>query len=71
MKFDKAFILSTIAPLMIFFSTIGLVLKGDNKKIFYLPIGSMGIVIILEKYISRKLRRQNILKKIKFYQKMK
>lgn len=71
MKFHKAFILSFIAPLMIFISTIGLVFKEDNKKIFYLPIGFMGIVIIMEKYFIRKLRRQNIFKKIKSYQKIK
>ena len=69
MKFDKAFILSFIAPIMIFISTMGLVLKGDDQKIFYLPIGLMGIVIILEKYISRKWKRQNILTKIKSYKK--
>ena len=71
MKFDKICIFSLIAPLMIFFSSIGLVSKKDNKKIFYLPIGVMGIIIITEKYFSRKLRRQNIFKKIKSYQKIK
>ena len=71
MKFDKVFIFSLIAPLMISFSSIGLVFKEDNKKIFYLPIGLMGIVIITEKYFTRKLRRQNILKKIRSYNKIK
>ena len=69
MKFDKAFILSFVAPLMICISSMGLISKGDNQKIFYLPLGLMGIVIILEKYISRKLQRQNILTKIKSYKK--
>ena len=71
MKFDRALILSFIAPFMIFFSTIGLISNGDNKQIFYLPIGLMGIVIIIENYFSRKLRRQRILKKIKSYRKIK
>ena len=71
MKFDKVCIFSFIAPLMIFVSSIGLVSKEDNKKIFYLPMGLMGIFIISEKYFSRKLRRQNIFKKIKSYQKFK
>ena len=71
MKFDKVCIFSFIAPLMIFVSSIGLVSKEDNKKIFYLPIGLMGIVIITEKLFSRKLRRQNIFKKIKSCQKIK
>ena len=69
MKFDKAFILSFVAPLMICISSMGLISKEDNQKIFYLPLGLMGIVIILEKYISRKFQRQNILTKIKSYKK--
>ena len=71
MKISKGFILSFVAPFMIFISTIGLILRENNKKIFYLPIGMMGIVIILERGVSRKLGRKNILKKIKSYQKFK
>jgi hypothetical protein len=55
---------------MIIISVIGLTLKENNKKIFYLPIGFMGISIILEKDIRRRLERKNILKKIKSYQKL-
>jgi len=71
MKINKRFILSFVAPLMIFMSFIGLILRDKTKKIFYLPIGLMGIVIILERSISRQLERKNILKKIKSYQKVK
>jgi len=71
MKIKKTFILSFVAPCMIFISVIGLILREDSKKIFYLPIGLMGIVIILERSISRQLVRKNILKKIKTYQKIK
>ena len=71
MKIDKVFILSFVAPIMILISTIGLIFRQDNKKIFYLPIGLMGIVLILEKDVSRKLNRRNIFKKIKSYQKIK
>ena len=71
MKTNKAFILSLVAPLMILISAIGLTVRKDNKKIFYVPIGLMGIFIILEKEVSRKLNRQNILNKIKSYQKVK
>ena len=46
MKFDKVCIFSFIAPLMIFVSSIGLVSKEDNKKIFYLPMGLMGILLL-------------------------
>ena len=71
MKTNKRFILSFVAPFMILISAIGLILRDNSRKIFYLPIGLMGIVIILEKSISRQLDRKNILKKIKSYQKVK
>ena len=63
MKIDKVFILSFVAPVMILISAIGLIFRQDNKKIFYLPIGLMGVVLILEKDVSRKLNRRNILKR--------
>ena len=71
MIINKRFILSFVAPFMILISAIGLIFRENSRKIFYLPIGLMGIVIILEKGISRKLDRKNILKKIKSYQKVK
>ena len=71
MNINKRFILSFVAPFMILISVIGLILKENDKKIFYLPIGLMGISIILEKDIKRKLDRKNILEKIKSYQKVK
>ncbi len=71
MNINKKFILSFVAPIMILISAIGLIFRQDNKKIFYLPIGLMGIVLILEKDLSRKLNRRNIFKKIKSYQKIK
>ena len=71
MKINKVLILSFVAPFMIFISAIGLLLRDYKKKIFYLPIGLMGISIILEKDVRRKLDRKNIFKKIKSYQKVK
>ena len=71
MKINKRFILSFVAPLMILISAIGLIFRDNSRKIFYLPIGVMGVVIILERGISRQLDRKNILKKIKSYQKAK
>ena len=71
MKIKKTFILSFVAPCMILISTIGLIMRDNSKKIFYLPIGLMGIVIIFERSISRQLDRKNIFKKIKSYQKVK
>ena len=67
----KALTLSFVAPFMILISTIGMILRDDTRKIFYLPIGLMGISIILEKDIRRRFDRKNILKKIKSYQKVK
>ena len=71
MKISKRIILSFVAPFMIFISTVGMILRDDTRKIFYLPIGLMGISIILEKDIRRRSDRKNILKKIKSYQKVK
>ena len=71
MKINKGLILSFVAPFMILISAIGLILRDSNKKIHYLPIGLMGISIILEKNVRRKLDRKNILKKIKSYKKVK
>ena len=71
MKINKSLILSFIAPFMILISAIGLILRDNTKKILYLPIGLMGISIILEKDIRRKFDRKKILKKIKSYQKVK
>ncbi len=69
MKFRKKYILSIVAPFMIFLSSVGMILRDNTRKIFYLPIGLMGISIILEKDVRRRLDRENILKKIKSYQK--
>ena len=71
MKINKRFTLSFVAPFMILISAIGFSLKDDSRKIVYLPIGLMGISIILEKDIRRRLDRKNILKKIKSFQKVK
>ena len=71
MKINRRFILSCVAPFMILISGIGLIFRDNSRKIFYLPIGLMGIVIISEKVISRQLDRKNILKKIKSYKKVK
>ncbi len=71
MKIEKVCILSFVAPIMILISAFGLIFRQENKKIFYLPIGLMGIFLILEKDVTRKLNRRNIFRKIKSYQKNK
>ena len=71
MKINKRFVLSFVAPFMILISAVGLILRESTTKIFYFPIGLMGISIILEKDVRRRLDRKNILNKIKSYQKSK
>ncbi len=71
MKIKKKFILSLVAPFMILVSAIGLIFRDDAKKIFYIPIGLMGVSIILEKDLRKKLERKSMLKKIKSYRKLK
>ena len=71
MKFEKAYIFTLVAPLMIILSITGFFSNQNSKKIFYLPMGLMGIFIITEKELSRRLKRKNILNKIKDYQKIK
>ena len=71
MKMNKSFILSFVAPFMILISAIGSVVSENSRKIFYFPLGLMGVSIILEKDLRRRLDRKNIYKKIKSYQKVK
>ena len=71
MKTNKRFVLSFVAPFMILISAIGLILRDNKRKIFYLPVGLMGISIILEKDVKRRQDRKKILEKIKSYQKVK
>ena len=71
MKFEKAYIFSFAAPLMILLSVIGFFSRRDDRRIFYLPMGLMGIFIISEKEFSRGKKRKNILNKIKSYKQTK
>ena len=71
MKIKRSLILSFVAPFMIFLSGMGLILRDNTRKIFYFPIGLMGISIIFERDLKRRLHRKNILKKIKSYEKVK
>ena len=54
---------------MILISFIGLIFRSESKKKFYLPIGIIGIYLILDKELNRKLTRKNILKKIQSFKK--
>ena len=67
MKINQRLILSFVAPFMILMSAIGVIFRDNDRKIFYLPIGLMGISILLEKELRRRFDRENILKKINSY----
>jgi len=41
MNINKRFILSFVAPFMILISAVGVLFRGNSRKIFYLPIGVM------------------------------
>ena len=71
MKFENGYIFSLVAPLMILLSIIGFISREDSKKIFYVPIGLMGVFIILEKELSRGIKRKKFLTKIKSYRQTK
>ena len=71
MKTNTKLILSFVAPFMVLISAIGMIFRENTKKFYYLPIGLMGIVIIMQKDITKRLNRKNLLKKIKTYQKVK
>ncbi len=71
MKSKTNYFYTLIAPLMILISIIGLTFRDDIKKIFYLPIGIIGIYLIIEKEFNRKMNRSNIFLKIKSFTKSK
>ena len=65
MKFKNIFIYTLIAPIMLMIAIFGFTLRTDRKKNFYLPLGTIGIYLILDKEFNRRLNRKNILNKIK------
>jgi hypothetical protein len=71
MKINKGLILSLVAPFMILMAATSFMLRDNDKKIFYLPMGLMGFLIIFEKNARRKFYRKDILEKIKSYKKVK
>ena len=65
MKFKNIFIYTLIAPIMLMIAILGFTLRAERKKNFYLPLGIIGIYLILDKEFNRRLNRKNILNKIK------
>ena len=54
-----------ITPLMIIIAFLGLTFRENGKKHFYVPIGIIGIYLVVEKEYYRKINRAEILNKIK------
>ena len=71
MKKKSAYFYSLIAPFMLLIAISGFTLRSQNKKIFYLPLGTISFCIIIEKELNRRSKRQDILNKVKFFQKNK
>ena len=60
---------SLVAPLMIIIAIIGFSFSIQRKKIFYLPIGSIGLYLIISRDLNRRKARGVLLKKVKSYHK--
>ena len=52
-------------PLMILIAFLGITFRENRNKYFYVPIGIIGVYLVVEREYNRKLNRQNILNKIK------
>ena len=71
MKKKIAYFYSLIAPFMLLIAISGFILRSQNKKIFYLPLGMISFYLIIEKELNRRSKRKDILNKVKFFQKNK
>ncbi len=69
MQLKNNYFYKLLAPIMIIISIIGFTFRENSKKIFYLPIGIVGIYLIVEGEFKRKIKRKNIFNKIKSFSK--
>ena len=60
---------SLVAALMLIIAILGASFEIERKKIFYLPIGSVGLYSIISRDLKRRNSRQSILKKVQSIQK--
>jgi len=67
LKTKKIIIYALIAPIMIIITIFGFSLRKEKNKNFYLPLGSVGLYLILDKEFNRRFYRKNTLKKVKFF----
>ena len=67
MKTKNIILYSLIAPIMILLTIIGYILRAEQKKNFYLPLGTVGFFMIFDREFNRIRSRKNILKKIQYF----
>jgi len=60
-----------ITPLMILIAFLGITFRENSKKHFYIPIGIIGVYLVVEREYNRKFHRKDILNKIKNFSKNK
>tara|TARA_Y100001933_G_scaffold5626_1_gene5185 strand:+ start:589 stop:804 length:216 start_codon:yes stop_codon:yes gene_type:complete len=60
-----------ITPLMILIAFLGITFRENSKKHFYIPIGIIGVYLVVEREYNRKFNRKDILNKIKNFSKNK
>ncbi len=65
MKLKNNYFYTLITPLMILIAFLGLTFRENRKKQFYVPIGIIGIYLVVEREYNKKINRENILNKIK------
>ena len=56
-----------ITPLMILIAFLGLNFRENRKKYLYVPLGIIGVYLVVEREYSRKTNRKVILNKIKYF----
>ena len=65
MKTKNNYIYTLITPLMILIGVLGFIFRDSTKKNSYIPIGVIGIYLIIEREYNRKTNRAEILNKLK------
>ena len=65
MKLKNNYFYTLITPLMILIAFLGLTFRENRKKQFYVPIGIIGIYLVVEREYNKKINRKDILNKIK------
>ena len=68
MKKRTAYLYSLVAPFMLLLAIIGFTFRSQSKKTFYVPLGTIGFYLIIEKEFFRRSKRKDILNKVKFFQ---